>query len=498
MLYVFVLFAVSVLLELDLHRLPPNCKAAKKILALTSVVMVLLATGMLLYKEPSIFAVLWSCISAFRIFNMMRVLKARMHPGYLRLATYRTSRRLVVVHSLVGAAGFIASFFTVSIYGLLLAGAVVELCSAGLLLLTVHRRLGSVRITGQNTEKTRLPTVSVLIPARNETNELEHCIRSLLQSQYPKLEIIVLDDCSQTTRTPEIIRQFAHDGVRFIRGIEPGHTWLPKNHAYQALVEASSGEMLIFAGVDVRFAPDAINRLVVQADDASKDMLSVLPRNVQPGNVPSLLQPMRYFYELAFPKLLLGSPPVLSSCWLIRRTALVKNGGLQAVRRMIIPEAFFARELDKTGRYAFLADGSSYGITSSKSVHDQHATTIRTAYPRLHRQPEAVLLPSLLVLMAAGLPSAVMTASIVEGIYVLPSLISLAALAVLYTAYGHILGRAYGRIDLPSLALFPVAVLLQLGLLYYSMYKYEFDEVIWKGRNVCIPAMHVVPRLPGL
>jgi len=39
-------------------------------------------------------------------------------------------------------------------------------------------------------------------------------------------------------------------------------------------------------------------------------------------------------------------------------------------------------------------------------------------------------------------------------------------------------------------------VLSDLFLINYSMWKYEFSDVDWKGRNVCIPVMHVVPTLP--
>ena len=51
-----------------------------------------------------------------------------------------------------------------------------------------------------------------------------------IASDYPKLEIIVLDDCSQD-RTAEIIRNFAHDGVRFIQSEDNKDNWLDKNKA---------------------------------------------------------------------------------------------------------------------------------------------------------------------------------------------------------------------------------------------------------------------------
>ncbi len=48
---------------------------------------------------------------------------------------------------------------------------------------------------------------------------------------------------------------------------------------------------------------------------------------------------------------------------------------------------------------------------------------------------------------------------------------------------------------------FPVVMLAEIIALNYSMLQYELDEVTWKGRNVCIPAMHhleVIPRLPKI
>jgi hypothetical protein len=46
--------------------------------------------------------------------------------------------------------------------------------------------------------------------------------------------------------------------------------------------------------------------------------------------------------------------------------------------------------------------------------------------------------------------------------------------------------------------LFPITILVDVLLLNYSMGKYEFSTVEWKGRNVCIPVMQVHPHLPKL
>ena len=49
-----------------------------------------------------------------------------------------------------------------------------------------------------------------------------------------------------------------------------------------------------------------------------------------------------------------------------------------------------------------------------------------------------------------------------------------------------------------GLVALPVGLLYDLTLLHISMWKYEFSVVDWKGRNVCIPAMHVIPHLPKI
>ncbi|HET6924961.1 MAG TPA: hypothetical protein VFH39_03985, partial [Candidatus Saccharimonadales bacterium] len=80
----------------------------------------------------------------------------------------------------------------------------------------------------------------------------------------------------------------------------------------------------------------------------------------------------------------------------------------------------------------------------------------------------------------------------------LPALVSALAY-VLFTAAWIIIGSmTYGRFTPFSIVSFPLAVLFDVYLMHYSMVQYEFSEVVWKGRNVCIPVMHVVPHMPPL
>ena len=43
----------------------------------------------------------------------------------------------------------------------------------------------------------RAPSVGVIIPARNEAENIEECLDSLTKSRYPNFEIIIVGDCSE-------------------------------------------------------------------------------------------------------------------------------------------------------------------------------------------------------------------------------------------------------------------------------------------------------------
>src|SRR5665648_287743 len=112
---------------------------------------------------------------------------------------------------------------------------------------------------------TDLPTVSVCVPARNETHAMTRCLEAVLASDYEKLEVIVLDD-SSVDDTSVLIKSFAHEGVRFVSGETLPTGWLGKNHALHGLQNEASGSILLFIDVDTHISPTTIR---LSVDDLS-------------------------------------------------------------------------------------------------------------------------------------------------------------------------------------------------------------------------------------
>jgi len=494
------ILALVTLLELCTFGLPFMWRARKVLLPVVIIVLAF-TSGALFMARPHVVSWLILTLSAYRAFNNIRVMQQRMHEKYLRRSTRRSSFALVALQIVLGGLWFLWNHYNLATHPLWIIGSAAQVCVAGVLLWSTVRSLNRTlpRPVKKAYTDASLPSITVAIPARNETEDLEQCLTTLIASDYPKLEIIVLDDCSQLKRTPEIIRSFAHDGVRFVQGAEPRDTWLPKNQAYQRLAEEASGEFIVFCGVDVRFERETLRKLITALLARKKSMISVLPQCTRAtGNSFAVVQAMRYWWELVPPRRLFRRPPVMSSVWVIGKKELKRAGGFEAVTRSIVPEAYFAHQLIGQDAYSFLRSDEALGVTTVKSASEQRATAVRTRYPQLHRRPEQVF--ATVLLEGAFLLSPFMLAIGGFWWHIGPFTQVFAALAAVLLAGSYALMARATNVTgtwLSPLS-FPVMIGYDIGLLHYSMWRYEFSDVEWKGRNVCIPAMHVVPHLPKI
>jgi hypothetical protein len=126
------------------------------------------------------------------------------------------------------------------------------------------------------------PRLSVVIPACNEVANLESAVATLLQQDYPALEIILVDDRS-TDGTGELIDRLAHHDARIrtvhVETLPQG--WLGKVHALHRGVERASGDWLLFTDADVHFAAGTLRRAIALALHQRIDHLALIPQTIQ-------------------------------------------------------------------------------------------------------------------------------------------------------------------------------------------------------------------------
>jgi len=486
MLLLIALWAISLILELLIYGF--NFLWDRRLwLADISLICIVFSSLLLVYWRLNVFSVLILLVNCMRILNLLRIVEGRTEVDYLFHGCRKTTFWLLMYQVILVCLWLGYHYLSRSdtLFATLLYFVSLQLLLAILLIFSVSRSIRKTRLSNKLTTlpEFSLPTLTVCIPARNETTDLYECLQSLVANNYPKLEILVLDDCSQTRHTADIIRSFAQDGVQFIKGRQPSNSWLAKNWAYERLLSEANGEIVLFCGVDIRFGPQSLELLVSAMLKKKKTMLSLMPERTNIGPFP-LIQSMRYYWELAPPRRYFNRPPVLSSCWLAKRKALISAGSFAAVKRTIVPESFFARIFIEHDGYSFLRSCRKINLTSVKSTSEQRATAVRTRYPQLHKRPELVLLLMFGEIWFLFCPFIIFIICFWYQPFGIIQLLSFISCALLVISYSLLVKVIMPQNWLFSLLCFPLVIVTDVGLLIYSMLRYNFSTVEWKARDV--------------
>jgi glycosyltransferase involved in cell wall biosynthesis len=138
-----------------------------------------------------------------------------------------------------------------------------------------------------------LPSISVLIPARNEELGIAACLESVLAARHVELELIVLDDHS-TDRTAEIVREIAAKDSRVRIETAPPlpEGWCGKQAACFALSKLARFDVFTFLDADARLEPEALARMVLFLQESQAGLVSGFPRQETGTFLEKLLIPL--------------------------------------------------------------------------------------------------------------------------------------------------------------------------------------------------------------
>ena len=121
------------------------------------------------------------------------------------------------------------------------------------------------------------PTVSVIVPARNEEVSLADCLQSLVAQTGVAFEIIVVDDHS-TDRTREIAMSFPRVLVLEAGALPEG--WTGKNNAVTTGAREARGDWLLFTDADTVHLPGSLAAALREAQENSAELLSYSPEQI--------------------------------------------------------------------------------------------------------------------------------------------------------------------------------------------------------------------------
>ena len=206
----------------------------------------------------------------------------------------------------------------------------------------------------------RVPSVSIVVPARDEAVNIGSCVASLAASTYPDFEIVVVDDRS-SDGTGELARAVGPGNARALRvldGSELPEGWLGKPWACAEGAAAATGELLLFTDADTVHGPELLGRAVAALEEDRADLLTITGRQLMGSFWERLVQP-QIFLMLIFRFHDIGGS-VEGRRWrdaiangqflLFRRDAYEALGGHAAVRHEVAEDLAMAQRVVRTGR----------------------------------------------------------------------------------------------------------------------------------------------------
>jgi len=210
------------------------------------------------------------------------------------------------------------------------------------------------------------PSVSVLIPARNEEANIGAACAAVLASVGVDLELVVLDDAS-TDRTPMILAGITDPRLRVARAppLPPG--WSGKQHACHVLGGLAQHELMVFVDADVRLSPDALVRMAGTMQRHDIGLASGFPAQVTVTWSEQLLIPLIHFLLLGFLPIaaMLRLPAVglgagCGQLFIVRRDAYMRAGGHAAIRASLHDGLMLPRAFRRAGSMTRLFDASGF------------------------------------------------------------------------------------------------------------------------------------------
>ena len=216
-----------------------------------------------------------------------------------------------------------------------------------------------------NTTPTGSPSITVIVPARNEAADIAATLHSLLSQDYP-LQIIAVDDRS-TDDTGTIMDSIAAQHSEKLRALHIAQLpsgWLGKTHAMALAARQAPTDYLLFTDGDVLFHPTAIRLALANAVATHADHLVTVPTTIiKRWDEAAILGFFQLFSLWAARPWRIANPDAkrdaigIGAFSLLRREAYLQIGGFESLRMEIIEDLGLGRRIKHAGLAQRIAFG---------------------------------------------------------------------------------------------------------------------------------------------
>lgn len=174
------------------------------------------------------------------------------------------------------------------------------------------------RLSREVDAEEELPSVSVVVAARDAAPTIEHCVSSLREQDYPSglVELIVVDNGSSDTTA----ERAAGCGARVLHESKRGSA-AARNRG----IEAARGEVVAFTDADCVAEAGWLRRMVEPLADPEVGVACGEVRALEPASAAEQLGEVIHDTRKAIE--VYRPPYAVTSCWASRRATLAELGG---------------------------------------------------------------------------------------------------------------------------------------------------------------------------
>jgi chlorobactene glucosyltransferase len=215
-----------------------------------------------------------------------------------------------------------------------------------------------------------LPLISVMIPARNEARNIRQCVQTVLDQNYPRVEVIVLDDRS-TDATSTILAeiQASAPNLKIIAGKPLPDGWAGKPHALHQAFAHAQGEYLCFIDADTFLAPDCLAAVWHTAKTHDAGLFSMLTDQTLDTFWERTILPIVFTaMSVAFQPRRINDPDTPDAIangqfLFFSRQTYDAIGGHESVADSVVEDLALARHVKGSGARLLVADGRPWAST---------------------------------------------------------------------------------------------------------------------------------------
>jgi chlorobactene glucosyltransferase len=225
----------------------------------------------------------------------------------------------------------------------------------------------SPRLKKVKSIKKTVPTVSIIVPARNEERYIRKCIDSLVKQDYPDFEIILVNDES-SDKTLKIMNEYknSYSTIKVVNVNRPDDDWTGKNWAcYQGYLK-SNGDLLLFTDADSYHSENTMSLVVQNIQHYRLDAITVMPRLLCNDFFTKVTLPLlTTFMHTRFSPLKVNDAKsklgyFFGSYFLIKRDTYDKVGSHASVKHEIIEDGALGKKVKEGNFKMRMVMGESY------------------------------------------------------------------------------------------------------------------------------------------